>query len=40
MLLLMLRAMASQAIAVTFVPVVLIVIWWERREITRSDLSP
>jgi len=39
MLLLML-ALASQAAAVTFVPVVLVTIWWERARIARRDLIP
>lgn len=37
---LLLLALLSQAIAVTFVPVVLITIWWERARITRADWRP
>lgn len=39
-MLLLLLALASQAIAVTFVPGVPVVIWWERAKITRQDLVP
>lgn len=39
-MLLLLFALASQAIAVVFVPVVLITVWWKRGRLTRGDLRP
>jgi hypothetical protein len=39
-MLLLLLALLSQAIAVAFVPIVLIVVWWRRGHIARAELKP